>query len=91
MHSSTTSRYTKHFPHVINWAACGEPNLRNGFYFFLGGGGGGGVFLGSRTGVHRPPHLIFTLFQSNVYKVNVREFLPRDKTDKGMSWGMCSL
>ena len=41
-------------------------------------------------GVHRPPHLIFTLFQSNMYEVNVREFLPRDKTDKGMSWGMCS-
>ena len=33
-------------------------------------------------GVHRPPHLIFTLFQSNIYKVNVREFVPRDKTDK---------
>ena len=50
MHSSTTFRYTKHFPHVINWAACGEPNLRNGFHFFLGGGGGGGVFLGRRSG-----------------------------------------
>ena len=49
MHSSTTFRYTKHFPHVINWAACGEPNLRNGFHFFLGGGGGG-VFLGRRSG-----------------------------------------
>ena len=30
------------------------------------------------VGVHRPSHLIFTLFQSNTYKVNVREFLPRD-------------
>ena len=27
-------------------------------------------------GVHRQPHLIFTLFQSNIYKVDVREFLP---------------
>ena len=33
---------------------------------------------GSVVGVYRPPHLIFTLFQSNIYKVNVREFLPRD-------------
>ena len=35
-------------------------------FFFLSGGG---VFLGSRFGVYRPPHLIFTLFQSNIYKV----------------------
>ena len=33
------------------------------------------------VGVHRPPHLIVTPFQSNIYKVNVREFLPRDRTD----------
>ena len=62
---------------IFNWAACGEPSLGNGFHFFLGVG----YFLGSLVGVHRPPHLIFTLFQSNIYKVNVREFLPRDKTD----------
>ena len=42
--------------------------------FSGGGGGGGGVFLGSRTvGLHRPAFLIFTLFQSIIYKVNVRE------------------
>ena len=66
-----------------------------GFICFSGsegvGGGGGGVFLGSHSGGSLSPHLIFTLFQSNVCKVNVREFLPRDKTEKGMSWGMCSL
>ena len=39
--------------------------------FFVVAGGGGSV-----VGVYRPPHLIFTLFQSNIYKVNVREFLP---------------
>ena len=68
---------------LINWAAW-----RNRFHFFLGGGGGGGNFMGSCGGGHRPPYLIFTLIQSNIYKVSVREFLPRDKTDKGIS---CSL
>ena len=53
--------------------------------------GGGGCFWEFVVGLHRPPHLIFTLFQSNICRANVREFLPRDKTDKGMSWGMCSL
>ena len=54
-----------------------------GFIFFSVGGeeGGGGISWEVVVGVHRPLHLIFTLFQSNVYKVNVREFLPRDKTD----------
>ena len=64
-----------------------------GVIFFSGGGGeegGWGYFWEVVVGVHHPLHLIFTLFQSNIYKVNVREFLPRDKTDKGMSWGMCS-
>ena len=62
-----------------------------GFIFFSGRGWGGwGYFWEVVVGVHRPLHLIFTLFQSNIYKVNVREFLPRDKTDQGMSWGMCS-
>ena len=60
----------------------------NGFLFFLGAGG---YFWEIEVGVHRLPHLIFTLFQSHIYKVNVREFLPWDKTDKGMSWGMGSL
>ena len=32
---------------------------------FLSWWGGGG----SVVGVYRPPHLIFTLFQSNIYKV----------------------
>ena len=39
-------------------------------------GGGGREILGSRSGVHRPALLIFTLFQSNIYKVNVREYPP---------------
>ena len=29
-------------------------------------------------GVHRPRYLILTPFQSNIHKVNVREFLPWD-------------
>ena len=65
--------------HIFIWATCGKPSLRNGF--LRGGGGGRGYFWEVVEGVHRPPHLIFTLFQSNIYKVNVREFLPRDKTD----------
>ena len=54
-----------------------------GFHFFLRGRGSGGGVISWEVvvGVHRPPHLIFTLFQSNIYKVNVREFLPRDKTN----------
>ena len=56
--------------------------------FFLGEGG---YFWEFVVGLHRLPHLIFTLFESNICRANVREFLPRDKTDKGMSWGMCSL
>ena len=56
---------------------CTVVNYKTGFIFLSGGGGGVGgagvVFLGSRRlGAHRPCHLIFTLFQSNVYKVNVR-------------------
>ena len=42
--------------------------------FFSGGGGGGGaLFLGSHRGVCRPALLIFTLFQGNIYKANVRD------------------
>ena len=29
-------------------------------------------------GVHRPRYLMLTLFQSNIHKVNVREFLAWD-------------
>ena len=74
---------------LVNWAACGKPSLRNGFNFFSHGGLGD-YFCEVKVGEHHPPHLIFTLFQSNIYKVNVREFLPWNKMDKGMSWGMCS-
>ena len=73
---------------LVNWAACGKPSLRNGFNFFLTGGGGGEYFWEVVVGEHHPPHLIFTLFQSNIYKVNVRGFLPPNKMDKGMSWGV---
>ena len=39
-------------------------------------GGGMGVFLDSCVvvAVHRPALLILTLFQGNIYKVNVREY-----------------
>ena len=78
---------------LVNWVACGKPSLRNGYHFFLSGGGGGGrgYFGEVVEWVHHPHHLIFTLFQSNIYKATVRGFLPWDKMDKGMSWGMCSL
>ena len=49
-----------------------------GFIFFLGG-----YFWEVVVGLLRPPDLIFTLFPNNIFKVNAREFLPRDKTDKG--------
>ena len=56
--------------------------------FFSGGGRGGGKFREVLVGVHRPPHLIFPLFQSNIYTVNVREFLPGIKgTKKGRKKG----
>ena len=45
-----------------------------------GGGGGVGVWE-DVVGVRRPALLIFTLFQSNIYKFNVREY-PREF----MSW-----
>ena len=64
--------------HIFNWAACSEPSLRNGFHFFSGGRRE--YFLVSRGGVSRAPHLMFTLFQSNIYKVHVRELLSREKT-----------
>ena len=73
--SSVTSSKGKF---LINWAACDEPSLRNGFHFFSRG-----YFWEVVVGLLRPPDLIFTLFPNNIFKVNVREFLPRDKTDKG--------
>ena len=62
---------------------CTVVNYKTGFIFLSGGGGV--VFLGSRRlGAHLPCHLIFTLFQSNVYKVNVRllpcGFMSRKRT-----------
>ena len=53
----------------------GLPMASKVYNFFLSGGG---YFREVVVGVYRPPHLIFTLFQSNIYKVNVREFLHRD-------------
>ena len=38
--------------------------------------GGGGLFLEVVVGVYRPALLILTPFQSNIYKVNVRESPP---------------
>ena len=45
-------------------------------FFSRWGAGGRGVFLDSCVvvAVHRPALLILTLFQSNIYKVNVREY-----------------
>ena len=40
---------------------------------FFSGGGGGGYFWEVIGGVCRPALLIFTLFQGNIYKVNVRD------------------
>ena len=45
---------------------------------FIFSRGGGGYFWEVGVGLHRPPHLIFTLFQSSICRVNVREFLPQD-------------
>ena len=42
--------------------------------FFFSGVGGGGCFWKLVVGVRRPALLILTLFQSNIYKVNVREY-----------------
>ena len=51
-------------------------------------GEGGGYFWEVLVGMHRRPHLIFPLFQSNIYTVNVREFLPGIKgTKKGRKKG----
>ena len=65
--------------HIFNWAACWRAQFKKWVSFFFSGGGG--IFWEVVVGVHRLPHLINTLFQSNIYKVNVREFLPRNKTD----------
>jgi len=54
----------------INWAAFGA---KNEFHFFSSQG----YFWQVVEGVHRPALLNFTLFQSNIYKVNVREYPPR--------------
>ena len=58
---------------VVNWAACGAAQFIKWISFFCRGGGEGGwYFWEVVVGVHLPHHLIFTLFQSNVCKVNVR-------------------
>ena len=46
---------------LFNWAACGATR---------------GYFGKVVVGVHRPAPVIFTLFQSNIYKVNVRAYSP---------------
>ena len=66
---------------IINWATCGSALFIKWVPFFLGGGGeGGGYFWEVVVGVHCLALLILTLFQSNIYKVNVREY----------SWGFMS-
>ena len=49
-----------------------------GFIFFLGRWGGGD-FWEVVVGVHRPPHLILALFQSNI-RVPPAEFMSRKRT-----------
>ena len=51
-----------------------QPVYKINSIFFLVGCGGD--FWEVIVGVHRPALLIFTLFQSNIYKVNVREYPP---------------
>ena len=53
---------------LVNWAACGQSSLCSIFF--------SGVFLGSCSGVCRPALLILTLFQSYIYKVDLREYPP---------------
>ena len=55
-----------------------QPGYKMTIIFFLKGAGGGGrgKFWEVAVGVHLPALLIFTLFQSNIYKVNVREYRP---------------
>ena len=59
----------------------GRPSLSNTFYFLPRG-----VFLGSCSGVCCPALQILTLFQSNSYKVNVREYFPMISYVK--KWGL---
>ena len=55
---------------IFNWAACGAAQFIKWVSFFCQGGGGGGYFWEVVVGVHRLRYLIFTLFQSNIYKFN---------------------
>ena len=74
----------------INWAACGVAQFIKWVPFFSSQG----YLWQVVERVHRPALLIFTLFQSNIYKVNVREYPPRIyvvKTDNfelydGLTW-----
>ena len=66
---------------IINWAACGEQgalvaSLACKFRRGGGRGGGGGIFGKSEWGYAVQRSLILTLFQSNIYEVNVREYPP---------------
>ena len=52
---------------LTEWPVA-SPVQEMGFIFFSGEGrGGGGYFWEVIVGEPRPPHLIFTLFQSNIY------------------------
>ena len=71
-------------PPTFNWAAWGAEPFIKWVPFFSRGGGG---FQGSHTvRLHPPALLIFTLFQSIIFKVNVREYLPTPAHPKFMSW-----
>ena len=78
----------------INWAAFGAAQFIKWVPFFFSQG----YFWQVVEGVHRPALLNFTLFQSNIYKVNVREYPPRIyvvKTDNfelydGLTWSTTS-
>ena len=58
---------------LINWAAEVGPSLWNTFHFLPRG-----YFWEVVVGVCCPALKILTLFQSNTYKVNVREYTPGD-------------
>ena len=57
---------------LINWAACSKKYVPFSYW------GEEGYFWEVVVGVYRPVLLILTPFQSNIYKVNVRESPPGD-------------
>ena len=53
---------------LVIWAACAVYKMSSIFF-------SQGHLWEVVVGLHRPALLIFTLFQRNIYKVNVREYI----------------